>query len=417
MSDESRESRRDRRIRWIGAVIVVLGAVAGGVILALDQEQRTTSAAIVVAVTDRGPITLDVATTGTVEPATTRALSFGVGGTVAAVPVRPGNRVVKGQKLATLDGTDTTDAVTDAQSQLAEARTRLTAAKVVTAHTTASATTCARPARSTPAAAAAAVPALPVAPAAVPVAPDAAAAADVAAAAADVEVTATYEIDLGSAVSATPCATQGFPDRGNDPVLTAEQQVNRAARAVEKATTARAGATITAPIAGTVVAVSGSVGDQVRSGAGFVSLADTYTMQVRADFPEADAGSLAVGQNATVTLAGADAGLDAAVVQVDPAGTSDGTLVRYGVLLAFAASPDGLLVGQSAQVKVRTGEVADALRVPSTAVHDVSTGAGTVLVRSGNRSAERLVTVGLRGDQYTEILDGLSVGDQVVRSW
>ncbi|GAA1623108.1 efflux RND transporter periplasmic adaptor subunit [Actinoplanes couchii] len=429
MSDESDDRRRDRRVRWIGAGFVVLAAVSGGVILALGQQRQVPVSAVVVAVADRGAVTLDVATTGTVEPATTRTLAFGVNGTVATVPVRAGNRVVKGQTLATLDGTDVTDAVSDANAQLTEARARLGTATAADVRATASAATCARPARTaaTPAAIPAATPAVAATDAVITddviilstPAPESAGATATESASA----TATESADeimprpAGRRAAATPCATQGFPARGNDGILAAEQQINRAARAVEQATKAKSGATITAPIAGTVVAVSGSVGDQVRGGSGFVSLADTYTMQVRAEFPEADAGALTPGQSATITLADSDVIRSGRVVQVDPVGTSDGTLVRYGVLVSFAESPSDLLLGQSAQVKVRTGEVAAALRVPSTAVHDVSSGAGTVLLRSGSRSSERLVTVGLRGDQYTEILDGLAEGDRVVRSW
>ncbi|GIE34366.1 efflux protein [Actinoplanes italicus] len=346
------------------------GAVAGGVIAALAKDDAARPAAVVVALVDRGEVTRDVATTGTVEPATTRSLSFAVPGTVESVKVRAGNRVSKGQTLAALENADAADDVSDAQSGLAEAQTRLGQAQSVAARATASATACAPPADARPVAAA-----------------------------------------VG------PCPTRGYPDGGGDPVLTAEQQVNRAARAVEVAAKALDGTSLVAPIAGTVVAVEGKVGDQVRGGSTFINLADTNAMQVRAEFPEADAGALAAGQDATVSLADSDVLYEAEVIQVDPAGTSDGTLVRYGVLLAFADSPDDLLVGQSARVKVRTGEVAAALRVPSTAVHDVSGGSGTVLVRDGNRSVERVVAVGLRGDRYTEITDGLEQGDQVVRSW
>ncbi|BEL08011.1 efflux RND transporter periplasmic adaptor subunit [Actinoplanes sichuanensis] len=384
-------------MRWTGAAIVVSGAVVGGVIGALNRDGVDQPAAIVVAVADRGAVTLDVATIGTVEPATTRSLTFALSGTVASVHVRAGNKVSKGQKLAALDTTDAADALADARTALAEARDRLSDSRTVAARATASATACARPGKT-------------VEPAAVP----------------EIQLPVIEPMAVEPAPSAepairgraaTPCATHGYPDTGSDQVLTAEQQVNRAERAVETAQRALDGTVITAPIAGTVVAVEGKVGDQVRTGSTFVSLADTYTMQVRADFPEADAGALTAGQGATVSLADSDDTYQAEVVQVDPAGTSDGTLVRYGVLLSFADSPSDLLVGQSAQVQVRTGEVADALRVPSTAVHDVSGGSGTVLVRAANRSEERVVAVGLRGDRYTEITGGLEQGDQVVRSW
>jgi multidrug efflux pump subunit AcrA (membrane-fusion protein) len=382
VSDETGQNVKGRRIRWIGAVIVVGGAVAGGVIGALARDDADRPAAIVVAVVDRGAVTLDVATTGTVEPATTRSLAFTVTGTVEKVQVRAGNKVSKGQKLAALDDTEAIDDLNDAKSSLDEAEDRLADARTVVARATASATTCARTGTT----------------------------AEPAVAGIRAQVEAQGR-------AATPCATRGYPDTGSDQVLTAEQQVNRAERAVEVAEKALDGAAITAPIAGTVVAVEGKVGDQVRSGSTFLSLADTYAMQVHADFPEADAGALTAGQTATISLADSDDVYAAEVVQVDPAGTSDGTLVRYGVLLSFADSPADLLVGQSAQVKVRTGEVKDALRVPSTAVHDVSGGSGTVLVRTANRSEERVVAVGLRGDQYTEITGGLEQGDQVVRSW
>ncbi|MFC7529901.1 efflux RND transporter periplasmic adaptor subunit [Actinoplanes sp. GCM10030250] len=366
MSKGTGQTRAKRRIRWIGAAIVIIGAIAGGVTLAIARDDGTTRIAVVVAAVDKGQVTVDVATTGTVEPASTRSLAFVAGGTLASVTVQAGNRVSAGQTLATVNNTEAAEDLSDARAKLAEAEDRLAAANATAVTATRKATACVRDTAATP---------------------------------------------------GTDCATLGFPDTGADPVLDAEQEVNSAEKAVDDAEDALDGTVIKAPIAGTVVAVAGSVGDQVRAGSTVISLADTYRMQVRAEFPEADAGSLAVKQAATVTLAGSDAPIEASVVQVDPAGTSDGTLVRYGVLLSFTDSPDGLLVGQSAQVKVRTGTVPAAVRVPSTAIHDVSGDSGTVLVRSGNRSLERAVAVGLRGDQYTEITDGLAEGEHVVRSW
>ncbi|GGN71995.1 hemolysin secretion protein D [Actinoplanes lobatus] len=339
------------------------GAVAAGIILAVLRTDTGAPAPTVVAVADRGEVTRDVATTGTIEPATTRGLAFGVNGTVASVSVRPGNRVTKGQALAALDGTGAADDVSDAEAALSEAQSRLTEAKNVSVSTTAGATDCARP----------------------------------------------------KAAAARPCATRGYPDTGGDPVLTAEQRVYQAAHRVEEAEQALKGTTLKAPIAGTVLAVEGSVGDHAQSGSTFVSLADTDAMRVRAAFPEADAATLLTGQPATIMPAGSDGTYAGEVVQVDPVGTSDGTLVRYGVLLSVAHPPSDLLVGQSAQVEVRTGHVDNALRVPSTAVHDVSGDSGTVLVRSGGGLVERTVTLGLQGDEHTEIVGGLAEGDQVVR--
>lgn len=197
-------------------------------------------------------------------------------------------------------------------------------------------------------------------------------------------------------------------------MLAAQQRVISAETALEDAEDAVDGATLTAPIAGKVLSVGGVVGGQVGAGSTFITLADTGDMRIEADFPEADAGHVADGQAASVALpAQDDASFDATVVQVDPTGTSDGTLVRYGVVLTFDDPPADLLVGQSATVTVTTGEQADVLRVPSTSVHDLAGTTGTVM-RNGVRTT---VGVGLLGDQYTEITSGLAAGDQVARSW
>jgi HlyD family secretion protein len=106
-----------------------------------------------------------------------------------------------------------------------------------------------------------------------------------------------------------------------------------------------------------------------------------------------------------------DQTFEATVEQVDPTGVSDGTMVRFGVVLSFVRAPGNLLVGQSAAVTVTTGSKTDVLRVPSTAVHDVAGTSGTVL----EKGAPVGIRVGLRGDQYTEVTGGLTEGDRVTQ--
>jgi HlyD family secretion protein len=387
MTKVTGQSRSNRRIHWIGAAMVTAGMAAGVALgVAHSRHSSRKPAEVVVVAVDKGAVTLDVATIGTVQPSTTRELSFAVDGTVETIKVRAGTRVKAGQTLATVDDTDAASDVADARDNLSAAEGRLGDAEDTAATVTAAATACATRGQLTG------------------ILPEAA--------------TPTRGQPAGILPeAATTCATRGYPDTGNDSILDARQAVNRAAQAVDEAKAALDGTVIRAPMAGTVVSVSGSVGDNVRGGKTFVTVADTYSMQVEADFPEADAGSLKVGQTGTITLADHDDNLAGTVAQVDPVGTSDGTLVRYGVVMSFAAPPADLLVGQSAQVRIRVGESTNVLRVPSTAVHDVSGGSGTVLVRDGSQRSRHTVTVGLRGDQYTAVTDGLTAGQQVVRSW
>jgi RND family efflux transporter MFP subunit len=194
-------------------------------------------------------------------------------------------------------------------------------------------------------------------------------------------------------------------------VLAAQQRVTSAEVALAEAEDQFAGTKIKAPIAGKVLTVAGAVGAEVGAGGTFVSLADVAGMQVAADFPEAYAGRLETGQSATVTLANRPGEEFAArVVRVSPVGAADGDMVRYGVVLAFEEVPTDPLVGQSASIRVITGEVTGVLRVPSAAVRDD----GTVVVRTSAGGEIRAVSVGMRGDQYTEIKSGLIQGDEIV---
>ncbi|SNY48987.1 efflux RND transporter periplasmic adaptor subunit [Paractinoplanes atraurantiacus] len=461
-----------RRWIWVAAAVVVLALIVYGVVRALSADAEQTPKAAATVAVDRGAVTTEVATTGTLQPAQTRSLSFAVSGTVESVAVRAGTTVTAGQVLAKVDDTDAAEAVSDAQDALDDAEDALTEARESSAAATSSATTGTTTSCGTNVAAAyvmgtgtTATP-TPTATTSSPTSKPTSTA--TASPTASPTATATRTTSpkptatrtTAPAKTTSPGRTGGAPAGGNtgggntggapagggtgntggncgnsggstsggqqggtqggqqgggsDAVLSAQQRVTQATTTLENAEDALEGATITAPIAGRIISVGGKVGSQVNSGSTFVTLADVYDMQISADFPEADADRLAVKQKAVITLADRPGKeFKATVVQVDPVGTSDGTMVRYGVVLAFDDSPEDLLVGQSASVKVTTGSKEEVLRVPSTAVHDVEGTSGTVL----KGGSEVKVTVGLRGDQYTEVSAGLSEGDEVTRSW
>ncbi|WP_433689178.1 efflux RND transporter periplasmic adaptor subunit [Micromonospora carbonacea] len=411
-------TRRARRVVAGGAALLLI--VAGGVWLLATNADPTPARPSTVAV-DRGPVAVEVATSGTVAPATTRALGFSVVGTVQTISVWPGDVVRAGQRLAAVaddDAAAAAEAVDEAEDDLTEARDALARAREDTAD---GATGCPTGAGVRPVALRSAT--------ATVTAPTPGASAS--SATASPTPTATRSTPAPTATggrSARPSASGptapapggtcagGGAAGAADPILQAQRRVNQAEASLAEARETLAGTTITAPIAGTVLSVAGKVGSEVGRGSTFITLADTFAMQVEARFPEADAVALAVGQQATLTLPDRpDRTFAATVVQVDPVGVSDGSLVRYGVVLSFTEAPQDLLVGQSAAVTVETAAVADAVRVPSTAVHDVADRTGTV--RVGVEGTPRTVTVGLRGGRFTEVTSGLTAGELVLRSW
>ncbi|GAA2896187.1 RND transporter [Actinoplanes cyaneus] len=223
---------------------------------------------------------------------------------------------------------------------------------------------------------------------------------------------------------------------------TAENEVTSAQLAVADAKAAVAGTRLTAPMAGTVTAVNGSLGGSSSgsssssasstggsgsggSGAssssssssptGFITIQDLSRLQITAAFSESDTTALKEGQSATITwnaLEGAET--TGKVVAIDPTATTSNNVVTYGVTVSLPDPPDGAKPGQTVSVAVVTGSVDNAVKVNSAAV-TVSARRSTVTVLTAAGTQEvRQVEIGLQGDDADQITSGLTAGEKVV---
>ena len=243
---------------------------------------------------------------------------------------------------------------------------------------------------------------------------------------------AAAEADLDAARDALDRAEDAASDTSS-----AQNEVTQAELAVDEAEAAVAGTTLKAPMAGTVVAVNGTLGSSSSgssssssggstpgdsssstsagsSSSGFIDLADLGKLQVTAAFAEADATRLKEKQAATVTwnaLSGTRQ--SAKVVAVDPQATTANNVVTYGVTLSLDKVPTGAKPGQTVSVSVVTGEVSDAVYVNAAGVTTVGN-RHTVTVLANGVQEVRAVEIGLEGDQAAQITSGLTPGEQVV---
>jgi len=130
-------------------------------------------------------------------------------------------------------------------------------------------------------------------------------------------------------------------------------------------------------------------------------------------FSESDVDKLKAGQTATVTpdaLSGVELG--AHVTAISPVGTTSNNVVSYEVTLTLDQSDSSVKPGMSASAAVIVDQ-AQGVTVPNAAV----TGSGslaTVTVLRNGKQTQQQVAVGLRGDSRTQIISGLSAGEQVV---
>ncbi|HWS32706.1 MAG TPA: biotin/lipoyl-binding protein [Actinoplanes sp.] len=242
------------------------------------------------------------------------------------------------------------------------------------------------------------------------------------------------EADLDAAQDALDRA-----EAANSDTTEAENQVTTAELAVTEAEAGVEGTVLTAPMAGTVTAVNGTLGGSASgssssssgasqgggsstsssgssssSSSGFIEIADLTKMQVSASFAEADATSLKEKQVATVTwnaLSGVEQ--SAKVAAIDPSATTSNSVVTYGVTLTLDKVPTGAKVGQTVSVSVTTGSKENVVLVNTAAITTVGN-RHTVTVVAGGVQESRSVEIGLEGDSATEITSGLTAGEQVV---
>ena len=135
VTQQSFSTTRGRRVgrlsrRWTVAIAVVALLVAAGATTgwAMRRSSSTvepsggTTRLVTVSI---GTVQQAVAASGTIEPATTSDLAFTASGEITGVYVAQGQKVAKGQKLATLSSASLTSQVAQAEATLASDEARL----------------------------------------------------------------------------------------------------------------------------------------------------------------------------------------------------------------------------------------------------------------------------------------------------
>jgi membrane fusion protein, macrolide-specific efflux system len=334
--------------------LVVVAAIVGVIAFVMPKSASASDTTQLTGTVQQGVVSTSITASGQIAAETEVNANFDVSGTISTITVSLGDTVKKGQTLATVGTSDLNKSLSSAKSDLSDAYATLS--------------------------------------------------------------------DANSSYSS---AKKG----GNaDQISSAKSQVRNAQKSVTQAqaavTTAQdnlANAKLKAPISGLVVAINSSVGDSVGGVTGtstaFITIAKVTTLTMTADVAEADIADVTVGQSATVTFpALADTTAEATVTAIAPTAAASNSVVTYATTITLDSIPDGLRLGQSAEVSiVIESSAADALYVPSAAITTATDGTSTVdVVGDDGTTTTTTVTTGIVGDQGTEITSGLTVGQTVV---
>ncbi|MCP4421779.1 MAG: efflux RND transporter periplasmic adaptor subunit [Chloroflexi bacterium] len=201
-------------------------------------------------------------------------------------------------------------------------------------------------------------------------------------------------------------------------IAIAEAGIEQARLSLLDAEESLAKATITAPFAGLVTAVNVSEGE-MGSGTLIQIMSNSYQVVLSVD--EIDVGVIAIGQEATLTLeTWPDSEIASEVTSIAPSANNGDSVVSYDVTLQLATSELPILVGMTANANLITDNREDVLLVPNAAITaDREANAYTVNLITGEldgrpTTEETAVTIGLKDGDFTQIISGLSAGDEVM---
>ena len=175
-------------------------------------------------------------------------------------------------------------------------------------------------------------------------------------------------------------------------------------------------------VAGTVLTRNVEIGELVQPGRTLFTIALDGNTEIRVPLDERNLSRLALQQNAmAITDAYPDKSFPASINFIAP--SIDPQRGTVEVRLAVDPVPDFLRQDMTVSVNIETGRRAQALTIPNDAlgsfqsmqnVQGVQEDKAIVLLLRDGKIQRQEVTLGLRGLAKSEVIAGLSVGDQVL---
>jgi HlyD family secretion protein len=222
-------------------------------------------------------------------------------------------------------------------------------------------------------------------------------------------------VDLGEAQlrAAQKQAETALPSGSDYAVATTALAQARAS--ADAARSRLAYATIAAPSDGTLIDRDVEPGDVVQPGKSLMVLSPSGATELVVQIDEKNLRLLALGQKAQ---ASADA-YPAQRFAADLAYINPGVDAQRGsveVKLAVPNPPEYLKQDMTVSVDIQVGLRANAVLVPTDAVHDADGANPWVLKIDGHHARKQALRLGLHGGAMSEVLEGLKAGDLVVPS-
>lgn len=170
---------------------------------------------------------------------------------------------------------------------------------------------------------------------------------------------------------------------------------------------------IRSPIDGVVTERPLFAGETATAGTPLITVMETSTLIAKAHVALGQARQLKVGEEADVQPVGASSPVKGTVSLVSPAADPGSTTVEVWIRIPNKAG--ALIVGTPVKVTMAGASVAQALKIPASAVLAGEDGSKSVMVISSDGTAQRKkIELGIASDDEVQVLSGLTPSDLVI---
>lgn len=209
-------------------------------------------------------------------------------------------------------------------------------------------------------------------------------------------------------LAAQNIASRNQIDEAESRLAMAEQELEQARVARDRARLELARTAIRAPFAGQVAERLRTIGEFVAVGEPLVRLVDTRSVEVVARAPLAAAASLARGQSVRVLDDARE--VRSQIRSIVPVGDERSRMLEVRVALA----PDAWPIGAAVRVELQNGPTRKAVTVPRDAVVLRKGEAYVFRVGAGDKAERVSVTTGAGREGRVEVAGDIAAGDRIV---
>lgn len=196
-----------------------------------------------------------------------------------------------------------------------------------------------------------------------------------------------------------------------DNIASAKAQMDSSKAALDIAKHQLDNATVTAPIAGKVSAKNISVGEITPAQTPSIVLENENLVNVLIKVTETNINDVAVGMSAKVSVPSTGLSYDGIISTICP--SADQKTGMFDVQITINNPDDKIKTGMVTNVSLINQNENNSLLIPKESVFEED-GTSYIYVINGDKLSKRTVTLGQPKNQYIEIKDGASKDDQIV---